>query len=91
MRGMLHGEEPTAAGPHYAAKAVRNDPRPVQAHMPLLIGGGGENVTLRLVARYGDANNIGFAAGMEGSSARKRRCAGTARRSAVTSARSSAR
>ena len=27
MRGMLHGEEPTAAGPRYTAKAVRN-PRP---------------------------------------------------------------
>jgi alkanesulfonate monooxygenase SsuD/methylene tetrahydromethanopterin reductase-like flavin-dependent oxidoreductase (luciferase family) len=66
MRGMLHGEEPTAAGPRYAAAAVRNDPPPVQSHMPLLIGGGGVNVTLRLVARYGDAMNIGFAAGLEG-------------------------
>ncbi len=65
MRGMLHGDEPSAAGPRYTAKAVRNDPRPIQAHLPLLIGGGGENVTLRLVARFGDANNIGFAAGME--------------------------
>ena len=65
MRGMLHGDEPSAAGPRYAAKAVRNDPRPIQAHLPLLIGGGGENVTLRLVARFGDANNIGFANGME--------------------------
>lgn len=66
MRGMLHGEQPTAAGPRYAASSVRNDPPPVQRHMPLLIGGGGENVTLRLVARYGDAMNIGFAAGLEG-------------------------
>jgi alkanesulfonate monooxygenase SsuD/methylene tetrahydromethanopterin reductase-like flavin-dependent oxidoreductase (luciferase family) len=66
MRGMLHGEAPTAAGPHYMQQSVRNDPPPVQEHMPLLIGGGGENVTLRLVARYGDAMNIGFAAGLEG-------------------------
>jgi len=65
MRAMLHGEEPTADGPRYFADAVRNDPPPVQAHMPILIGGGGEKVTLRLVARYGDANNIGFAAGLE--------------------------
>ena len=59
MRGMLHGEEPSARGPHYAAKGVRNDPMPIQARLPLLIGGGGEQVTLKLVARYGDANNVG--------------------------------
>jgi alkanesulfonate monooxygenase SsuD/methylene tetrahydromethanopterin reductase-like flavin-dependent oxidoreductase (luciferase family) len=59
MRGMLHGERPTASGPRYSAKAVRNDPLPIQEHMPLLIGGGGEQVTLKLVARYGDANNVG--------------------------------
>ena len=56
---MLHGERPTAAGPHYAALEVRNDPPPIQAHLPLLIGGGGEKVTLKLVARYADANNVG--------------------------------
>jgi alkanesulfonate monooxygenase SsuD/methylene tetrahydromethanopterin reductase-like flavin-dependent oxidoreductase (luciferase family) len=66
MRGMLRGEPASAAGPHYSADSVRNEPRPLQAHMPLLVGGGGENVTLRLVARYADANNIGFAAGLEG-------------------------
>lgn len=66
MRGMLHGEPVSAAGPHYAMDHVRNDPPPVQTNMPLLVGGGGENVTLRLVARYADANNIGFAAGLEG-------------------------
>ena len=41
------------------AKAVRNDPPPIQARLPLLIGGGGEQVTLKLVAQYGDANNVG--------------------------------
>ena len=59
MRGMLHGERPTASGPRYAAHAVRNDPPPIQERLPLLIGGGGEQVTLKLVARYGDANNVG--------------------------------
>jgi alkanesulfonate monooxygenase SsuD/methylene tetrahydromethanopterin reductase-like flavin-dependent oxidoreductase (luciferase family) len=59
MRGMLHGERPTAAGPRYRAKDVRNDPPPMQERLPLLIGGGGEQVTLKLVARYGDANNVG--------------------------------
>jgi alkanesulfonate monooxygenase SsuD/methylene tetrahydromethanopterin reductase-like flavin-dependent oxidoreductase (luciferase family) len=59
MRGMLLGERPTAAGPRYRAKAVRNDPPPLQERMPLVVGGGGEKVTLRLVAKYADANNVG--------------------------------
>ncbi len=59
MRGMLHGERPTAAGPRYTTRTVRNDPLPIQERLPILIGGGGEQVTLKLVARYGDANNVG--------------------------------
>jgi alkanesulfonate monooxygenase SsuD/methylene tetrahydromethanopterin reductase-like flavin-dependent oxidoreductase (luciferase family) len=59
MRGMLDGERPSSAGPRYAAHEVRNEPRPIQARLPILVGGGGEQVTLRLVARYADANNVG--------------------------------
>ena len=36
-----------------------NSPKGVQKpHIPLLIGGGGEKVTLKLVAQYGDACNV---------------------------------
>ncbi|MEO8570744.1 MAG: LLM class flavin-dependent oxidoreductase [Chloroflexota bacterium] len=59
MRGMLHGERPTAAGPRYTAREPRNDPPPIQQRLPILVGGGGEQVTLKLVARYADANNVG--------------------------------
>jgi alkanesulfonate monooxygenase SsuD/methylene tetrahydromethanopterin reductase-like flavin-dependent oxidoreductase (luciferase family) len=59
MRGMLHGETPSAGGPRYAAREVRNDPPPIQERLPILIGGGGEKVTLKLVAKYADANNVG--------------------------------
>jgi alkanesulfonate monooxygenase SsuD/methylene tetrahydromethanopterin reductase-like flavin-dependent oxidoreductase (luciferase family) len=59
MRGMLDGTEPSAKGDHYHAKHVRNLPPPVQAHLPICIGGGGEQVTLKLVARYADMNNVG--------------------------------
>jgi len=58
MRGMLHGEQPSGSE-FYSAAAVRNDPVPVQARLPLLIGGGGEKRTLRTVARYADWCNIG--------------------------------
>ncbi len=33
-------------------------PRPLQEHVPLLVGGGGEKRTLRLAARYADAANV---------------------------------
>ena len=59
MRGMLDGTEPTARGDHYHGSDTRNLPAPVQEHLPIVIGGGGEQVTLKLVAMYGDMNNIG--------------------------------
>jgi alkanesulfonate monooxygenase SsuD/methylene tetrahydromethanopterin reductase-like flavin-dependent oxidoreductase (luciferase family) len=60
MRGMLDGEQPSAPeGSRYRASRVRNDPLPVQPHLPICVGGGGEKVTLRLVARYADMNNVG--------------------------------
>src|SRR5918999_338855 len=58
MRGMLDGTEPSGKR-YYASRGVRNDPPPVQPRMRLLIGGGGERRTLRTVARYADACNLG--------------------------------
>lgn len=59
MRGMLDGTEPTGTGPRYRAKRVRNLPAPVQEHLPIVVGGGGERVTLKLVARWADMDNVG--------------------------------
>ncbi len=57
MRDMLREEDATARGPHYRTRHVRNDPPPIQARLPILIGGSGERKTLRTVAKYADAWN----------------------------------
>lgn len=47
-------------GKNYHINGAINQPKGVQKpHIPMLIGGGGERVTLKLVAQYGDACNIG--------------------------------
>ena len=61
MHGMLRGERPSGSQ-FYTTQSVRNDPPPVQDHLPILVGGGGERKTLRTVARYADACNLGGSA-----------------------------
>ncbi len=53
-------DEATFEGKYYQVRGAINQPKGVQKpHIPMLIGGGGEKVTLKLVAQYGDACNIG--------------------------------
>ena len=53
-------DEATFEGQYYQVRGAINQPKGVQKpHIPLLIGGGGEKVTLRMVAQYGDACNVG--------------------------------
>ncbi len=60
IRAMWTEEEATFEGKYHQVRGAINQPKGVQKpHIPLLIGGGGEKVTLKLVAQYGDACNIG--------------------------------
>jgi alkanesulfonate monooxygenase SsuD/methylene tetrahydromethanopterin reductase-like flavin-dependent oxidoreductase (luciferase family) len=56
-RTMLDGGPATQEGRWIKAHEVDNDPPPVQARMPLVIGGSGEKRTLRIVARDADIWN----------------------------------
>src|SRR5947209_2462938 len=53
-------DEAVFEGKYYHVNGAINQPKGTQKpHIPLLIGGGGEKVTLKLVAQYGDACNVG--------------------------------
>ncbi|MGE5140047.1 MAG: LLM class flavin-dependent oxidoreductase, partial [Rudaea sp.] len=53
-------EYPQFEGHYYHIDRPINEPKGVQKpHIPLWIGGGGEKVTLKLVAQYGDGCNVG--------------------------------
>jgi len=52
-------EEAHFEGKYYQIHGAINQPKGVQKpHIPMLIAGGGEQVTLKLVAQYGDACNV---------------------------------
>lgn len=56
---MFTEEYPQFSGKHYTIDRPINEPKGVQKpHPPIWIGGGGEKVTLKLVAKWGDACNI---------------------------------
>ena len=58
MRRLLDGETVTSEpGGHYQFNGLVQHPVPVQAHLPIMIGGSGEKKTLRSVARYADMWN----------------------------------
>jgi alkanesulfonate monooxygenase SsuD/methylene tetrahydromethanopterin reductase-like flavin-dependent oxidoreductase (luciferase family) len=57
VRPLLDGQEVTQARDRYRFERLRHQPRPIQPHLPIMIGGSGEKKTLRTVARYADMWN----------------------------------
>jgi len=54
---MLHGQRVTFTGKHYQVVDAFNSPAPL-SRIPVMIGGGGERKTLRMVAQYADESNL---------------------------------
>jgi F420-dependent oxidoreductase-like protein len=57
IRRLLDGDRVTHAGRFYTFDDALCAPRPIQPHLPILIGGSGPRKTLRTVARYADLWN----------------------------------
>lgn len=60
VRSLLHDEVTNFDGEWFQLRDARNEPRPVQSKIPIWIGGGGEQRTLRIAAQYADGWNIPF-------------------------------
>src|SRR4029077_11559552 len=60
IRSLFTEEDVDFEGEFYRLRAARCVPKPDQQHLPLWVGGQGERVTLKLVARHADGWNAPF-------------------------------
>ena len=58
IKGLLQQDRSDFHGNYYQLAQAPMFPKPLQQHLPLMIGGGGEKVTLRIVARLADEWNV---------------------------------
>ena len=60
VKSMWTNPETTYRGKHYEVSRANCDPKPLQKPLPpVWIGGGGEQLTLRVVAEHADCSNFG--------------------------------
>lgn len=60
IRGLLTEEVTDFKGKHFQLNAAQCEPKPVQARLPIWVGGGGERRTLPIAAAYADGWNLAF-------------------------------
>jgi len=62
---MFKEETSSYQGKLYQVENVLNSPPPIQEHIPIMIGGGGEKRTLKIVAKHGDISHFFPRGGVE--------------------------
>lgn len=58
IRGLFENDGFSFVGKYYQLTDAPLEPKPIQKPLPLLIGGGGEKVTLKITAKYADEWNV---------------------------------
>lgn len=58
IKGLFENDYFDFKGEFYQMQGAPLEPKPLQSSMPLMIGGGGEKVTLKIAAKYADEWNV---------------------------------
>lgn len=58
ITGLFNDEKTTVDGRYYQIADAPLNPKPVQSPLPIMIGGGGEKVTLKITAKYTNEWNV---------------------------------